>query len=171
MKSREIALCGMMNALAVVIMNLGGIVPMATFCTPVLAMIVLLPVFEEYGKRLGWAAWAAVSILSLLQVADRETAFVYIFFGWYPLVRPAVNKLSPKLVRIGVKLVICNSVILLLYGVLLRVMGLTTDLLESTRLMNAALLLLGNITFLLMDLVLERMTVLWRIKWRKYFFK
>ena len=28
MKSREIALCGMMNALAVVIMNLGGIVPM-----------------------------------------------------------------------------------------------------------------------------------------------
>ena len=44
MKSREIALCGMLNALAVVLMNLGSLVPLATFCTPLLAMLVLLPV-------------------------------------------------------------------------------------------------------------------------------
>ena len=47
MKSREIALCGMLNALAVVLMNLGCLVPLATFCTPLLAMLVLLPVLEE----------------------------------------------------------------------------------------------------------------------------
>ena len=171
MKSREIALCGMMNALAVVIMNLGGIVPMATFCTPILAMIVLLPVLEEYGAKLGWCAWVTVSILSLLQVADRETAFVYVFFGWYPMVRPAVNKLPTKLGRLGVKLIICNAVIALLYGAVLRVMGLTADLLEGTKLMNYALLALGNAAFLLLDLVLGRMTLMWRVKWRKYFFK
>ena len=171
MKSREIALCGMMNALAVVIMNLGGIVPMATFCTPILAMIVLLPVLEEYGAKLGWCAWVTVSILSLLQVADRETAFVYVFFGWYPMVRPAINKLPTKLGRLGVKLIICNAVIALLYGAVLRVMGLTADLLEGTKLMNYALLALGNISFLMMDLVLGRMTLMWRVKWRKYFFK
>lgn len=171
MKSREIALCGMMNALAVVIMNLGGIVPMATFCTPILAMIVLLPVLEEYGAKLGWCAWVTVSILSLLQVTDRETAFVYVFFGWYPMLRPAINKLPTKLGRLGVKLIICNAVIALLYGAVLRVMGLTADLLEGTKLMNYALLALGNAAFLLLDLVLERMTLLWRVKWRKYFFK
>lgn len=171
MKSREIALCGMMNALAVVIMNLGGIVPMATFCTPILAMIVLLPVLEEYGAKLGWCAWVTVSILSLLQVTDRETAFVYVFFGWYPMVRPAVNKFPTKLGRLGVKLIICNAVIALLYGAVLRVMGLTADLLEGTKLMNYALLALGNAAFLLLDLVLGRMTLMWRVKWRKYFFK
>lgn len=171
MKSREIALCGVMNALAVVIMNLGGIVPMATFCTPILAMIVLLPVLEEYGGKMGWCAWAAVSILSLLQVADRETAFVYVFFGWYPMVRPAVNKIPTKLGKLGVKLLICNAVITLLYGALLRVMGMTNDLLEATKLMNCTLLVLGNIAFLMTDLVLHRMTLLWHLKWRKHFFK
>jgi hypothetical protein len=42
MKSREIALCGMMNALAVVLLSLGGMVPIATYCAPLLAMAVLL---------------------------------------------------------------------------------------------------------------------------------
>lgn len=128
MKSREIALCGMLNALAVVLMNLGSLVPLATFCTPLLAMLVLLPVLEEYGPRMGWAAWVSVSILSLLLVTDRETALVYVFFGWYPMVRPKVAAIKSKVLRFGVKLLICNGLIFTLYGLVLRLMGLTADL-------------------------------------------
>lgn len=171
MKSREIALCGMLNALAVVLMNLGSLVPLATFCTPLLAMLVLLPVLEEYGPRMGWAAWVSVSILSLLLVTDRETALVYVFFGWYPMVRPKVAAIKSKVLRFGVKLLICNGLIFTLYGLVLRLMGLTADLLDSTRLMNALLLILGNLVFFLMDLVLQRMTLVWTVKLRKRFFK
>ena len=171
MKSREIALCGMLNALAVVLMNLGSLVPLATFCTPLLAMLVLLPVLEEHGPRMGWAAWVSVSILSLLLVTDRETALVYVFFGWYPMVRPKVAAIKSQVLRFGVKLLICNGLIFTLYGLVLRVMGLTSDLLEATKVMNALLLVLGNIVFLLLDLVLIRMTHLWRAKLRKRFFK
>ena len=96
MKSREIALCGMLNALAVVVMNLGSIVPLATFCTPLIAMLVLLPVMEEFGAKMGWAAWFSVSVLSLLLVTDRETALVYVFFGWWPMVRPKVAALGSQ---------------------------------------------------------------------------
>jgi hypothetical protein len=171
MKSREIALCGMLNALAVVLMNLGSLVPLATFCTPLLAMLVLLPVLEEYGPRMGWAAWVSVSILSLLLVTDRETALVYVFFGWYPMVRPKVAAIKSKVLRFGVKLLICNGLIFTLYGLVLRLMGLTADLLDSTRLMNALLLILGNLVFFLTDLVLQRMTLVWTVKLRKRFFK
>lgn len=171
MKSREIALCGMLNALAVVLMNLGSLVPLATFCTPLLAMLVLLPVLEEYGARMGWAAWVSVSILSLLLVTDRETALVYVFFGWYPMVRPKVAAIKSKVLRFGVKLLICNGLIFTLYGLVLRLMGLTADLLDSTRLMNALLLILGNLVFFLTDLVLRRMTLVWKVKLRKRFFK
>lgn len=171
MKSREIALCGMLNALAVVLMNLGSLVPLATFCTPLLAMLVLLPVLEEYGARMGWAAWVSVSILSLLLVTDRETALVYVFFGWYPMVRPKVAAIKSKVLRFGVKLLICNGLIFTLYGLVLRLMGLTADLLDSTRLMNALLLILGNLVFFLTDLVLQRMTLVWTVKLRKRFFK
>ena len=171
MKSREIALCGMLNALAVVLMNLGSLVPLSTFCTPLLAMLVLLPVLEEYGARMGWAAWVSVSILSLLLVTDRETALVYVFFGWYPMVRPKVAAIKSKVLRFGVKLLICNGLIFTLYGLVLRLMGLTADLLDSTRLMNALLLILGNLVFFLTDLVLRRMTWVWKTKLRKRFFK
>ena len=96
MKSREIALCGMLNALAVVLMNLGSLVPLATFCTPLLAMLVLLPVLEEYGARMGWAAWVSVCILSLLLVTDRETALVYVFSVGIPWCGPRWLASNPK---------------------------------------------------------------------------
>ena len=120
---------------------------------------------------MGWAAWVSVSILSLLLVTDRETALVYVFFGWYPMVRPRVAAIRSKALRFGMKLLICNGLIFTLYGLVLRLMGLTSDLLEATKVMNALLLVLGNIVFLLLDLVLVRMTQLWRFKLRKRFFK
>ena len=50
-------------------------------------------------------------------------------------------------------------------------MGLTADLLVSTRLMNALLLILGNLVFFLTDLVMQRMTLVWTVTLRKRFFK
>ena len=170
MKSREIALCGMMNALAVVLLSLGGMVPIATYCAPLLAMAVLLPVQEEYGNKLAITAWVSVSLLALMLTPDRETALVYVFFGWYPVVRPRIAALPSRLVRLAVKLIIANGTILLLYGLVLRLMGLTADLLAGTFLLNAALLIMVNIVFLLLDLALARLTVLWHRKFRKYFF-
>ena len=171
MKSRELALCGMMNALAVVLLSLGGLVPIATYCAPLLAMAVLLPVQEEYGNKLAITAWVSVSLLALMLTPDRETALVYVFFGLYPVVRPRIAALPSRLVRLAVRLIIANAAILLLYGAVLRLMGLTADLLEETFLLNAALLAMGNVVFLLLDLALARLTVLWHRKWRKYFFQ
>ena len=37
----QVALCGLLGALAVVIMLLGGIIPVATFCCPVLAAVLI----------------------------------------------------------------------------------------------------------------------------------
>ena len=122
MKSREIALCGMMNALAVVLLSLGGLVPIATYCAPLLAMAVLLPVQEEYGNKLAITAWVSVSLLALMLTPDRETALVYVFFGWYPVARPRIASLPSRLVRLAVRLIIANAAILLLYGAVLRAM-------------------------------------------------
>ena len=51
MKSRQMALCGLLTALAVVLMILAGAVGIGTFAGPVLAMAALLPVLEEYGPK------------------------------------------------------------------------------------------------------------------------
>lgn len=170
MKSRKIALCGVLSALAVVVLLLGGAIGIGTFAAPVLAMAVLLPVLEEYGARAAATAFCAVSLLALLLVPDQELALVYIGFGWYPILRPHVARMPSRLLRLAVRLAVCNGVIAALYGLLLRLLGLTADLMEASRLMNAALLVMGNLVFLLLDPVLARLTDLWRRKLRGRFF-
>lgn len=171
MKSKQMALCGLLTALAVVVMVLAGAIGIGTFAGPVLAMIVLLPVLEEYGPKAAAIAYAATAILGLLLVPELELAMVYAAFGWYPILRPHIARISSRFLRTLVQLGICTVVILALYGVLLRFLGLTTDLLEAAPLFNLALLVLGELTFLVMDLALDRLTFLWRRKLRKRFFR
>ena len=171
MKSEQIALCGLLCALAVTMLLLGGILGIGMFAGPILAMAVLLPILEEYGGKTAAAAYSAAAILALLLVPDRETALVFAAFGWYPLLRPRLGHIHSRPVRLLVKLAVCNAVIAVLYGLVLRLMGLTADLLDASRWMNLLLLLLANVTFLVMDRALERLTILWRRKLRKRFFR
>ena len=70
---------GVFAALAVVIMNLGGLIPMATYVCPTLCMVILSFVHMACGRRIAWSWYAAVSILSLLMSPDKEAAAV---FAW-----------------------------------------------------------------------------------------
>lgn len=171
MKSKQIALCGLLCALAVILLLLGGVLGIGMFAGPILAMAVLLPILEEYGGKTAAAAYGAAAILALLLVPDRETALVFAFFGWYPLLRPRLDRIPSRLVRLLVKLAVCNGIIAVLYGLVLRLMGLTADLLDASRWMNLLLLLIANVTFLVMDRALDRLTFLWHHKLRKQFFR
>nr|WP_325218785.1 hypothetical protein [uncultured Oscillibacter sp.] len=171
MRARPLALCGVLAALAVVLLCLGGVIPGAVFCAPILAMGVLLPVLEELGPKAAGTAYAAVSILALLLAPDRETAFVYLFFGWYPILRPKIAALPSRPLRVLARIAVCSAAALLLYGLVLRLMGLTADLLDSVWYFNAALLAAGNVVFLLTDSTLARLTSIWHWKLKKYLYR
>ena len=156
MKSKQMALCGLLTALAVVFMILASAIGIGTFAGPLLAMIALLPLLEEYGSK-------------TLQYL--ELSLVFAAFGWYPVLRPKLNRIASRPVRLLLKIVICVAVILLLYGVLLNLLGMTADLENAALLLNLFLLVLGAFTFLMMDLALERVTFLWHKKFRKRFFR
>ncbi len=171
MRARPLALCGVLTALAVVLLCLGGVIPGAVFCAPILAMAALLPVLEELGPKAAGTAYAAVSILALLLVPDRETAFVYLFFGWYPILRPKIAALPSRPLRVLARVAVCSAAALALYGLVLRLMGLTEDLLNSVWYVNAALLAAGNVVFLLTDSTLARLTNIWHWKLKKYLYR
>ena len=171
MRARALALCGVLTALAAALLILGGVLPGMVFCAPILAMGVLLPVLEEWGPKAAGTSYAAVSILALLLAPDRETAFVYLFFGWYPILRPKIAALPSRLVRLLARLAVCNAAALLLYGLILRIMGLTEELLGAAWYFNAALLAMGNIVFLLTDSTLARLTRVWHWKLKKHLYR
>ena len=171
-QSRKVALCGVLCGLAVVVLLLGGLFSLAVYCAPLLAMAVLLPVLEEYGPGTAGAAYGAVAILALLLVPDRETALVYVFFGWYPILRPRIAALPSLPVRLVCRLGVCGLSMFLLYGVTIRLLGLTAVTEElGGGWLTAALAAMGCAVFLLLDLALRRLTVLWRRKLRRRFFR
>lgn len=153
---RAVALGGMMAALALVIMCLGGLIPFATFVCPMFAMLILKIVATLCGRRIGWAWYAAVAILSLLLSPDQEGAALFAFLGFYPLVKPKLDRLPLKWLW---KAIFFNTDILLMYTVLIHLLGMaqiSSEFREMGTVLLAVTLILGNITFFLLDKILSR---------------
>ena len=89
--------------------------------------------------------------LALLLAPDKELAGVYLFLGYYPVLQPALDRISSRLLRTVCKLAVFNGAVLALYFLLLHVLGL--NLLESefaaySRPFLLVLLAGGNLVFL-----------------------
>lgn len=107
-----------------------------------------------------------VSILALLLGPDKEIAFLYIFLGWYPAIRARLNRV-PKTVRWLVKCGLFSAAMLAMYVFLLylfRLEAVVVEFAEYSVVMTAALLVLGNVTFLVFDQALARFTTLYQRK-------
>ena len=149
------ALGGLLAALAVVIMGMGTLIPVATYVCPMLCALVLQLVLKICGKRIAWAWYGAVSLLSLLMAPDKEAAAIFLALGFYPIVKPGLDRRKGKWLLKGL---FFNGMILLTYWVLLHLFGmaqLVSEFTEMGTLLAAVLLLLGNVTFFLLDRLLE----------------
>ena len=154
--AQKIALGGLMAALAIVIMCLGGLIPFATFVCPMLCCMITKVVLSMCGKRIAWAWYGAVAILSVLMAPDKEAAAVFVFLGYYPIVKPWMDKQRLSWLWKGL---LFNCAILLMYWLLIHILGLSeiaNDYEEAGIVMSIVMLLLGNVTFFMLDLVLGR---------------
>ena len=50
-ESQKIALCGVLSALSVVVLLVGNVLQIGTYAAPMLASFLLIPVLEDYGKK------------------------------------------------------------------------------------------------------------------------
>ena len=163
-RTSQLALAAVLCALATVIMMLGGLIPVATFCCPMLACFLTIPILYECGTSMALCAYAAVAILSCLLGPDKEAAAIYLFLGWYPVLRPKLQRLRQPF-RLLVKLMIFNCAVAAVYGLLLFVLGLDSlkaEFSELSRIMLIVTLVLGNVVFLVFDFVLPRLELIYR---------
>lgn len=149
MKSQtgRLAVCAMMAALGVVLMLLGSFLGLGIYMAPMFVGWCLIPIGREYGTRYQVMLWIAISLLSAIFVTDIEQNMMFAFlFGWYPIIRPVLQRLSP-LLRIGAKFALFNAVVIALEAALITF--LVPEVMEKWA--AIMLLALGNVTFLLYD--------------------
>lgn len=155
-QARKTALGGMLAALAVVLMTMGGMIPVATYVVPMICMLILKLVASLCGIRIAWAWYGAVTLLGLLLCPDKEAAAVFAALGYYPIVKPRLDRTKLPWLWKGL---LFNGSILLLYWILLNLFGIGELVREFEGMgtaMTAVLLVLGNVVFLLLDKVLGR---------------
>ena len=145
---------GILAALAVVIMSLGTLIPVGTYVCPMLCAVILQMVLKACGSRIAWAWYGAVSVLSLLLAPDKEAAAVFVFLGYYPIVKPRLDRMKAKWLWKGL---LFNGSVLVMYWLLMHLFGLdylTEEFTGMGFVMLAVLLILGNVTFFLLDKLL-----------------
>ena len=145
-----------MAALAVVLMAMGPLIPVATYVCPMLCAVMLKIVLNVCGRRIAWAWYGAVALLGLLLAPDKEAAAVFVFLGYYPIVKP---KLDRKKLPWLWKGLLFNVAILIMYWGLIHLFGLAAlaeEFSQAGAVMTVIMLILGNVIFFLLDRLLGR---------------
>ncbi len=129
-KAFAVSFGALMAAAGTAVMLLGALIPVFTYCSPLLASLFLLPVTEICGRRNAVLVWAVTAILVLLIGADKEAAFFYLFFGWYPLAKQEIDGIRRKLLRSLVKVLIFSAAAASMYALTCYVLGIE-EIVES----------------------------------------
>ena len=159
-----VALCALFAALGAAVMMAAGLIPVLTYCSPLIASLFLIPILREFGKGRAWMTWAVTAALSAILCADKEAAFFYIFLGFYPILKPSFDRLGkPGWI---VKLLYFAAALAAMYGLILFVLRLDVEI-EGTGFMVALYITLAAV-MLLFDFVLQRLTFLYDARIRKY---
>ena len=152
---KNTAICGVFAGVAITIMCLGGLIPVATYVTPMLCIIIAQIILSGCGKRFAWTWYTGVSILSLMLAPDKEAALIFMFFGNYPCIKQFFEK---SRVHFLWKILYFNSSIGVLYYLVCRIFGFSKILDEYAGFNFIGLIIfmiLGNITFLMLDRILS----------------
>ena len=155
--TKAIALSGVLAATAVVIMCLGGFIPVATYVCPLLCMLTQFLVLRFCGKRMGWTWFIAVALLSVLLSPDKEAAMVFLAVGYYPLIKFNIEKCKGS---VAFKLIYFNLAITVAYMIMMNLLGMAEVASENMEFGVVGLIIIlfmGNVTFILADRLLTMM--------------
>lgn len=154
-KSKRIALCGMLSALSLVIM-LVAYFPYLTYTLPALAGILFAIVMVEIGTKWAWGSFVTTAILALL-LCEKEAAVIFVaFFGYYPILKANLERISIKIVEYIAKFILFNVAVVAAYLVIIYVFSIPIENMGQFGQYTLLILLgMGNVVFIIYDFALS----------------
>jgi hypothetical protein len=159
-------------------LGLGAVIEVLDITASAAAALILLPVLLCYGGKFAWLSYAVTATLGVLLMPQSLAAWMYAgLTGFYPMVKRGLDKL-PRLLGWAVKLLLLTAVLLLylavFYFILLGGEGSFTDAFlkgfgeaDSPPVMAWAVVGLSVFTFILFDLLIDRILILYYLRWQK----
>ena len=169
-ESSKAALGGIIAALSVSIMLLTYISPILVYTAPVFAGMFLLIVVEEIGYYWGVGTYAAVSLLSVFMIADKEAAVFYtVLFGYYPILREFIcGRIKNRLLLFLIKLWVFNAALFAAISVCNYVFHIDySEFSQGGKIMVAVYIAMMNAVLFLYDLLIAKFTLLYKNRLQK----
>lgn len=159
-QSLKITVCAVSAALAAVVMMAANI-PVFVYTIPALAGILLIMPAVEIGTGSALICFAVSAVLSLILPTEFEARMLFIgFFGYYPVIKPVLDRRLPTVIRYLVKFAVFNAAMIASYAIIIRVMGLGDFKNSHFGVLATGLMFLaaGNVVFFIYDVALTRVT-------------
>lgn len=160
-RNTKITLSAMMAALASVFMLLSYF-SFLTYAIPAVAGLFIMVTVIEINYK--WAVSAYItSAFIVFLLAEPESKLLYItFFGYYPIVKALLERMRKPVTEWLIKIVIFNTAVMLVYFVFASVFRVSMDDFGKWGKYGAlAVLALGNVVFVLYDIAVSRMSVVY----------
>lgn len=156
-KSRYIALCAMISALALVFLFVSYL-PYFLIAAPAFSGALFAILVIEINRKWAVGAFCATALLALL-FCEKESAILFVFFfGYYPILKGKLEQLRSRILEYFLKFILFNTSIISGYLVLIFVFSIPAASLGFTGIgMLVILLICANIVMLVYDLALSRM--------------
>lgn len=124
----RVAFCGMISALALVLMLITTIIPVGTYALPCIAGILLTSVVVEFGWKWALSAYVVVAVLSLFLAGDKEAVAYFIgFFGFYPIAKSGIERLKSSAVQYIIKYALFTVCMVAAFYVTTFVLGVPAE--------------------------------------------
>ena len=163
-RTKKLTLCAIFTALGVVMLYLGCFFQTIDMSICAIASLIIVIVTLEFGAKTAFMVYIATSALSLLLLPAKYIATLYaVFIGYYPLLKNVFERL-PKALAWFLKILVTNIAlaIMLLLGTYVFKLDDTLNLP-----IIAATVVLANLCIVFFDILLDRLIILYHIKFRK----
>lgn len=176
--TRRLATCALLCAMAVVFLGFGAVVEVFDLTAAAAAALILLPVLLCYGPRYARLSYAVTAVLGVILMPQSLAAWVYAgLLGYYPIIKQRMERL-PKVLGWVIKLLLLTAVLavylLVFYVLFLGAQGSLLDAVTaafgeegSGLYMAAAVIGLSLFTFVLFDILIDRLLILYYLRWQK----
>jgi hypothetical protein len=166
-KANIVALGGMLTAMSLLLMLLTRVIPFSEQALPAIAGVLLISAVLEAGAGWAFVIYLAVALLSLFFAFQNGAALYYIlFFGHYTIIKSYIERIKIKPLQWVVKILLFNVCAVASYYAMIAVTGIPDALTKYGLPITLGLI---NVVFILYDIALSRLVVMYVTRIRKNF--
>lgn len=170
-KSLQISLAGIITALLVVLLYLGGLVWFLAYVMPVICGLIMIVSISSLGNKISVIVYICSSILSVFLLNDKECALLYaLFFGYYPILKQKIDGINSSIIKWILKLLLFNFSVVIVEIICVYLLGIPFDN-SFGKLGIIILLLCANLVFVLYERLFGMVLILYDKRIKKLILK